>query len=63
MAIAAANFPGQKLVPAATILYLIVSGILSAPYLKWRESVHGANSETEKAVTEDADSSLKSIKH
>jgi len=35
IAIAAANFPDQKRVPAAVLLYLIVNGILSGPYLKW----------------------------
>ena len=34
IAIASANFPDQKLAPAAVVLYLIVSGLASAPYLK-----------------------------
>ncbi|MGH9938965.1 MAG: bile acid:sodium symporter family protein [Blastocatellia bacterium] len=37
MAIASANFPEQKLVPAAILLYLIVSAIVSIPYLAWRK--------------------------
>jgi BASS family bile acid:Na+ symporter len=36
LAIASANFPGQKLVAAALLLYLIVSAIVSIPYLIWR---------------------------
>lgn len=36
MAIASANFPGQKLVLAAVLLYLIVSALVSAPYMAWR---------------------------
>jgi bile acid:Na+ symporter, BASS family len=41
LAIASANFPGQKLVPAAVLLYLIVSAIVSIPYLTWRRRQHG----------------------
>jgi BASS family bile acid:Na+ symporter len=37
MAIASANFPGQKLTPAVILLYLIVSAIVSLPYLAWRK--------------------------
>jgi BASS family bile acid:Na+ symporter len=35
IAIAHANFPDQKLAPAAVLLYVIVSGIASRPYLSW----------------------------
>jgi BASS family bile acid:Na+ symporter len=35
IAIATANFPDQKLAPAAVLLYLLVSAIVAAPYLKW----------------------------
>ena len=35
IAIAQANFPDQKLAPAAIVLYMLVSAIASAPYLKW----------------------------
>ena len=35
IAIAAANFPEQKLATAAVLLYLIVGGVASIPYLKW----------------------------
>src|SRR6185436_10129938 len=35
IAIANANFPDQKLAPAAVLLYLVVSGIVGAPYLRW----------------------------
>ena len=35
IAIANANFPDQKLAPAAVLLYLVVSGIVGVPYLKW----------------------------
>jgi bile acid:Na+ symporter, BASS family len=41
LAIASANFPGQKLVPAAVLLYLIVSAIVSIPYLTWRQRQQG----------------------
>jgi BASS family bile acid:Na+ symporter len=36
LAIASANFPEQKLMPAAILLYLIVSAVASIPYLTWR---------------------------
>jgi BASS family bile acid:Na+ symporter len=35
IAIARANFPDQKLAPAAVLLYLLVSALVAAPYLKW----------------------------
>jgi BASS family bile acid:Na+ symporter len=35
IAIAHANFPDQKLAPAAVLLYVVVSGVAAAPYLKW----------------------------
>jgi BASS family bile acid:Na+ symporter len=41
LAIASANFPGEKVVPAAVLLYLIVSAIVSIPYLTWRRRPHG----------------------
>lgn len=41
LAIASANFPGEKLVPVAILLYLIVSAIVSIPYLTWRRRQHG----------------------
>jgi BASS family bile acid:Na+ symporter len=34
-AVAAANFPDQKLIAAALLLYLLVSGLVSAPYQSW----------------------------
>jgi BASS family bile acid:Na+ symporter len=37
MAIASAAFPKQALTPAAVLLYLLVSAILSIPYLEWRK--------------------------
>ncbi len=37
MAIASANFPQQKLAPAAILLYLITSAIVSIPYMAWRK--------------------------
>jgi bile acid:Na+ symporter, BASS family len=36
MAAAHADFPQQTLVPAAIMLYLIVSAVVSMPYLSWR---------------------------
>ena len=35
LAVATANFPNEKLVPAAVLLYLLVSVIVSTPYLMW----------------------------
>ena len=35
LAIAQANFPGSPLVPAAILLYVLVSGAITAPYLLW----------------------------
>lgn len=43
MAIASANFPEVKLTPAAILLYLIVSAIISIPYLDWRKRRHVGN--------------------
>jgi BASS family bile acid:Na+ symporter len=40
LAIASASFPGQKLVLAAVLLYLIVNVIVSLPYLNWRRRHH-----------------------
>lgn len=37
LAIATANFPDQKLVPAALVLYLLVNALVSAPYTVWRK--------------------------
>lgn len=36
LAIASANFPEQKLASAAILLYLLLSAILSMPYVMWR---------------------------
>lgn len=46
--IAHANFPGQKLAAAAVLLYLIVSGILSAPYLSWVKRTRAGTTPSEK---------------
>jgi bile acid:Na+ symporter, BASS family len=35
IAIANANFPDEKLAPAAVLLYLLVSAVVGLPYLKW----------------------------
>jgi BASS family bile acid:Na+ symporter len=37
LAIAHTNFPQQELAPAAILLYLIISAILSIPYVMWRK--------------------------
>jgi BASS family bile acid:Na+ symporter len=42
MAIVSANFPGQKLMLAAVLLYLIVNAVVSLPYLNWRKRQHAA---------------------
>jgi len=36
LALASANFPGEKLVLAAVLLYLIVNAVVSMLYMKWR---------------------------
>jgi bile acid:Na+ symporter, BASS family len=38
--IASGNFPGEKLVAPALMLYLIVGAIASIPYVKWRKRQH-----------------------
>jgi bile acid:Na+ symporter, BASS family len=40
LAIAIANFPGQKLVLAALVLYLFVNIVVTMPYLNWRRRHH-----------------------
>jgi BASS family bile acid:Na+ symporter len=42
MAIAQTNFPEQKLVMAAVLLYLMVNGLVALPYLKWTKRRHAA---------------------
>ena len=37
LAIAHANFPGQKLAAAVILIYVILSAILAAPYLSWQK--------------------------
>jgi BASS family bile acid:Na+ symporter len=41
IAIGAAVFPDEKAVPAAVVLYLLVSAVVSAPYVAWRKRLHG----------------------
>jgi BASS family bile acid:Na+ symporter len=43
IAIANANFPGQKLVSAAVLLYLLVGAVVSFPILAWRRRQHERN--------------------
>jgi BASS family bile acid:Na+ symporter len=52
LGIAHANFPNQKLAAPAVFLYLIVSGVLSALYLKWekRHEISHAAAETSRTV-------------
>jgi bile acid:Na+ symporter, BASS family len=40
LVIAAGNFPGEKLVAPALMLYLLVGAIVSAPYVMWRKRRH-----------------------
>jgi BASS family bile acid:Na+ symporter len=40
MVIASGNFPGEKLVAPALLLYLIMATIASIPYLKWLKRRH-----------------------
>jgi BASS family bile acid:Na+ symporter len=42
IAIANATFPGQKLVPAAVLLYLLVSAVVTLPYVNLRKRRHAA---------------------
>src|SRR5262249_22224862 len=42
LAIATASFPGQQLVLAALLIYLIVNGVISLPYLIWRRKTRMA---------------------
>jgi len=42
MAIATANFPGQRLPAAAVLLYLLVSAVVFLPYAFWRKRQHAA---------------------
>jgi BASS family bile acid:Na+ symporter len=44
LAIASANFPGDKLVPAAVLLALILASLVSAPYVKRSTQIHAASS-------------------
>jgi bile acid:Na+ symporter, BASS family len=49
MAIAAANVPGQKLVGAAVVLYLLLSAVVSIPYLIWSRHQSAATTGTARA--------------
>lgn len=40
IAIATANFPGQKLIPAAVLLYLLLGAIVSIPVVAWNRKKH-----------------------
>jgi BASS family bile acid:Na+ symporter len=40
MAIASVNSPGQKLVPAAVLLFLVVNAIVTLPYAAWCKRRH-----------------------
>jgi bile acid:Na+ symporter, BASS family len=42
IAIANANFPGGKLAVAAVLLYVLVSAVVSIPYLNWIKRRHAA---------------------
>jgi BASS family bile acid:Na+ symporter len=42
IAIATANFPGQRLPAAAVLLYLVVSAVVFAPYAYWRRHQQSA---------------------
>jgi len=39
LTIAAANFPEETLIAPALMLYLLVSAIVSAPYVRWRQNL------------------------
>jgi bile acid:Na+ symporter, BASS family len=40
LTIAAANFPDEKLVAPALMLYVLVSAIVSVPFVQWRKKLH-----------------------
>jgi len=42
LAIAGANFPGERIIGAAILLYLLLSAIFSLPYKKWWKQVRPA---------------------
>jgi len=46
IAIATANFPGERLPAAAVLLYLLVSAVVFAPYAYWRRHHQGTASHT-----------------
>jgi bile acid:Na+ symporter, BASS family len=53
LAIASANFPNQRLVLPAIMIYLIINTIVGVPYLKWRRhnsDVAGATSQSSTAI-------------
>src|SRR5262245_45165274 len=41
LAIAHVNFPGEKLVFAAVLLFAVVNAIVTIPYAAWRRRQHG----------------------
>jgi BASS family bile acid:Na+ symporter len=47
IAIATATFPQQKLATPAVLLYLIMSFLLTAPYLAWRRKVSALPSQSQ----------------
>lgn len=51
LAIAHANFPGQKLAGAVILVYLILSSIIAAPYVKWHKRALVATDEHPSPVT------------
>ena len=48
LGIAHTNFPNQKLAVAAIFLYLLLSIILSVPYISWVKRANAAKSPTGK---------------
>ena len=51
LAIAQVNFPGERLVPAAIVLYLLVAAIVVTPYLKWAQRPEGEGRATKPIPT------------
>jgi BASS family bile acid:Na+ symporter len=47
LAIAHANFPDEKLAVCAVLLYLVLTGILTAVYLAWNKRIHPARAPVE----------------
>jgi BASS family bile acid:Na+ symporter len=48
LAIARLNFPEEKLVPAAVVLFILVNVVVTLPYAIWRRRAHAEREEAER---------------